>query len=148
MQNHSRGRRKAVRNPVAKALRAIDWMIQEPLPGVGVRHMAGALNLRPSNVHRLLATLVEEGFVQQDERTARYSLGPELLRWAQIITARTPLREIALRQMRVLVQACNETVFLGVYDPMRREMMFTANVESEHPLRYMIELNQWMPMNT
>lgn len=137
-----------MRNPVAKALRAIDWLIQEPLSAVGVRHMAGALNLRPSNVHRLLATLVEEGFVQQDQRTARYSLGPELLRWAHIITARTPLREIALHEMRALVRACNETVFLGVYDPMRREMMFAANVESEHPLRYVIELNQWMPMTT
>jgi DNA-binding IclR family transcriptional regulator len=135
-----------VRNPVAKALRAIDWLIQEPLPAVGVRHIAGALNLRPSNVHRLLGILVEEGFLQQDERTARYSLGPELLRWAQIITARTPLREIALHEMRTLVEACNETVFLGVYDPRRREMMFAANVESEHPLRYVIELNQWMPM--
>lgn len=137
-----------MRNPVAKALRAIDWLIQEPLPGVGVRHLAGALKLRPSNVHRLLATLVEEGFVQQDEKTARYSLGPELLRWAQIITARAPLREIALHHMRALVSACNETVFLGVYDQVRREMMFTANVESEHPLRYVIELNQWIPMNT
>ena len=148
MQNHSRNRKRAVRNPVAKALRAIDWLIQEPLPAVGVRQMAAALDLRPSNVHRLLATLVDEGFVQQDESTARYALGPELMRWAQLITARAPLREIALRHMRALVRACNETVFLGVYDQARQEMMFAANVESEHPLRYVIELNQWIPMNT
>jgi DNA-binding IclR family transcriptional regulator len=148
MQNPPRGRKRGERNPVAKALRAIDWLIQEPGPAVGVRHMASALKLPPSNLHRLLSTLVENGFVHQDEHTARYSLGPELLRWAQLITARAPLREIALHQMRALVAVCNETVFLGLYDEVRQEMMFTANVESEHPLRYVIDLNQWIPMNT
>jgi len=148
MQNSSRVRKRTERNPVAKALRALGWLIQVPAAEVGVRHMAGALNLRPSNAHRLLATLVAEGFVQQDANTARYSLGPELLRWAHLIIARAPLREIAMHHMRALVDACNETAFLGLYDPARREMMFAASVESEHPLRYAIDLNQWMPMNT
>lgn len=133
---------------MAKALRALDWLIQAPTSEVGVRHMAAALDLRPSNAHRLLATLVEERFVQQDARTARYSLGPELLRWAHLIIARAPLREIAMHHMRALVDACNETAFLGLYDAARQEMMFAASVESEHPLRYAIELNRWMPMNT
>jgi DNA-binding IclR family transcriptional regulator len=148
MQNQARGRKKPERNPVSKALRALGWLIQGPATEVGVRHLAGALNLRPSNAHRLLATLVEEGFVQQDVRTARYSLGPELLRWAHLIIARAPLREIAMHHMRALVDACNETAFLGLYDAARQEMMFAANVESEHPLRYAIELNRWMPMNS
>ena len=148
MQNPPRGRRRSERNPVAKALRALGWLIQSPDADVGVRHVAGALDLRPSNAHRLLSTLVHEGFVQQDARTARYSLGPELLRWAHLIIARAPLREIAMHHMRALVGACNETAFLGLYDGARREMMFAASVESEHPLRYAIELNRWMPMNT
>jgi DNA-binding IclR family transcriptional regulator len=148
MESFSRSRKKTGRNPVAKALRALDWLIQEPLPAVGVRHIASALHLPPSNAHRLLSTLVKEGFVHQDGETARYSLGPELLRWAQLIMARAPVREVALHHMRALVRACNETVFLGLYDHVRQEMMFAANVESGHPLRYAIELNRWIAMNT
>lgn len=110
--------------------------------------MANALELRPSNAHSLLTTLVGEGFVQQDPQTARYSLGPELLRWAHLIIARTPIRQIAALQMRALVDACNETALLGIYDPSRQEMMFAASVESTHPLRYAIELNKWMPLNS
>jgi DNA-binding IclR family transcriptional regulator len=86
--------------------------------------------------------------VQRDARTAHYSLGAELLRWAHLIMARAPLREIALVRMRELVAECNETVFLGVYEASRREMMFAACVESDHPLRYTIELSRWIPMNT
>jgi DNA-binding IclR family transcriptional regulator len=141
-------RKRTARNPVAKALRALDWLIQEPRAAVGVRQIASALQLPPSNAHRLLSTLVREGFVHQDGETARYSLGPELLRWAQLISARAPVREIALQHMRALVRTCNETVFLGLYDPVRQEMMFAASVESGHPLRYAIELNQWIAMNT
>jgi len=146
MQN--RARRKIERNPVAKALRALEWFIESPATDVGVRQVATALDLQPSNAHQLLGTLVEEGFVRQDARTARYSLGPELVRWAHLIIARAPLRQIAMHHMRALVDACNETSFLGLYDPARQEMMFAASVESEHPLRYAIELNRWMPMNT
>lgn len=146
MQN--RARRKTERNPVAKALRALEWLIESPAADAGVRQVAAALELQPSNAHQLLGTLVEAGFVQQDARTARYALGPELVRWAHLIIARAPLRQIAMHHMRALVGACNETAFLGLYDAARQEMMFAASVESEHPLRYAIDLNRWMPMNT
>ena len=148
MHTPRKAKSKGQRNPVAKALRALDWFIQSPASAVGVRRLAVELDLRPSNAHALLSTLVEEGFVQRDARTAHYSLGAELLRWAHLIIARAPLREIAMVHMRELVAECNETVFLGVYDASRREMRFAASVESNHPLRYTIELNRWIPMNT
>jgi len=135
------------RNPISKALRALSWLIQTPAAEVGVRQMAQALELSPSNAHSVLNALVEEGFVQQDARTSRYSLGPELLRWAQLITARAPIRQIALTHMRKLVDACNETAVLGIYSSARQEMMFAATVESTHPLRYALELNKWIPVH-
>jgi DNA-binding IclR family transcriptional regulator len=48
--------------------------------------------------------------------------------------------------MRQLVDACNETAALSVYDPTRLQMMFAATVESSHPLRYAVELNRWAPV--
>ena len=139
---------KIERNPVEKALRTLTWLIQSPATDVGVRELAAALRLPPSNAHRLLSTLAAEGFLHRDGTTARYALGPELLRWAHLIMARFPLRRVALHHMRALVEQCGETAFLGVYDPARREMMFAEAVESSHPLRYAISLNKWMPMNT
>jgi DNA-binding IclR family transcriptional regulator len=140
--------KKTERNPISKALKALDWLLNTPESDVGVRQVANALALRPSNAHSLLTTLVSEGFVQQDPQTARYSLGPELLRWAHLIVSRTPIRQVAVRHMRALVDACNETTLLGLYDASRQKMMFAESVESRHPLRYVIELNKWLPLNS
>ncbi|HVT26704.1 MAG TPA: IclR family transcriptional regulator [Lacipirellulaceae bacterium] len=134
------------RSPITKALRLLNWLIETSEAEVGVRQMAAALRLSPSNAHQLLTSLLAEGYVQRDPDSGRYSLGLELLRWAHRIVGRIPLRTVALPQMQALVEACNETVFLGVYDPTRREMMFAASVESMHPLRYVIELNRWFPV--
>jgi DNA-binding IclR family transcriptional regulator len=49
--------------------------------------------------------------------------------------------------MRGLVDACNETALLGIYDRSRQQMIYAASVESSHPLRYAIELNQWLPIH-
>jgi DNA-binding IclR family transcriptional regulator len=136
----------AKRNPVAKAVRALNWLMQTPEEEVGVRQMAAALSLTPSNAHQVLNALLAERLVHQDKSTGRYSLGLETLRWANLIVDRTPLRAIALPEMRRLVQTCNETVFLGIYDYGRREMMFAANIESMHQLRYVIALNRWFPI--
>jgi DNA-binding IclR family transcriptional regulator len=108
--------------------------------------MATALAIAPSSAHRLLTNLVEEGYVQQDTRSQRYLLGPELMRWAHLIIARTPIRQIAIEHMRGLVDACNETALLGIYGGSRQEMMFTASVDSSHALRYAIQLNAWVPV--
>lgn len=138
---------KIDRNPISKALKTLAWLIQTSATEVGVRQMASALNLSPSNAHGLLKTLVNEGLVEQDVQTARYFLGPELMRWAHLIIARTPIRKIALEHMRQLVDTCNETSVLGIYSSARQEMMFAATVESTHPLRYSLALNEWMPVH-
>lgn len=135
------------RNPISKALRTLAWLIEAPASEVGVRQMAQALQLSPSNAHSVLTSLVGEGFVSQDPDTSRYSLGPELVRWAQLIMARAPIRQIALVHMRKLVDACNETAVLGIYSSARREMMFAASIESSHPLRYALDLNTWIPVH-
>src|SRR5919199_5881785 len=133
--------------PVKGDLRVLSWLIQEPSGSAGVREVAVALGISPSSAHRLLAALVEEGFVRQDAETSRYSLGIELYRLANIAAAKAPIRRAALKHMQRLVDACNETALLRIYSDLRQEMMFAAQVESQHPLRYVIELNRWLPLH-
>jgi DNA-binding IclR family transcriptional regulator len=49
--------------------------------------------------------------------------------------------------MTALVADCDETVLLGAYEARRLQMMFVDVVYGSHPLRYVIELNQWMPIH-
>ena len=135
------------RNPITKALRVLSWLIQEPSGSTGVREMATALGLSPSNAHRLLTVLAEEGLVRQDAVSSKYHLGVEFYRLANIAAAKAPIRQAALKHMRRLVDACNETALLGIYDDLKQEMIFVARVESKHALRFAVELNQWMPVH-
>lgn len=134
------------RNPVSKALKALTWLAQNPAADIGVRDLAAGLSVSPSSAHRILNSLCEDGFVQQIEATGRYAIGIEMFRLASLVASRSPLRETALKHMRKLVDLCNETALLGVYDYSRKQMIFAASIESEHQLRYAIELNKWVPV--
>ncbi|MDB5405252.1 MAG: hypothetical protein JWL84_164 [Rhodospirillales bacterium] len=136
------------RNPISKALKVLGWLAENPSSEAGVREVAAGLQISPSSAHRLLLALAEEGFVQQNSQTSQYSLGLEFFRLAQLTTGKAPIRQAALEPMRHLVDACNETALLGIYNQVRQEMMFAASVESGHSLRYVIELNKWMPVHT
>jgi IclR family acetate operon transcriptional repressor len=138
---------KTDRAPIVKALTALTWLVQEQAADVGVRELAAAMSVSPSSAHRLLATLTEVGFLRQDERTARYSLGLEFPRLCHIATTRLPIRQAALPYMTQLASQCGETVLLGLYDRERQKMMFAANIDAPHPLRYVIELNAWLPIH-
>jgi DNA-binding IclR family transcriptional regulator len=56
-------------------------------------------------------------------------------------------KNAALPILKQLVDECNETAILGLYDSTRQQMVFAASVESPHPLRYVLEFNQWMPLH-
>jgi DNA-binding IclR family transcriptional regulator len=134
------------RSPGLRALKALAWIVQEKAPEIGVREMALGLQVSPSTAHRLLSELVRADFVKHNSYNGRYSLSLEFLRLAHLAIAHTSLQQVALTHMRRLTHACNETSILGVYDSMRQEMMFLAMIESSHSLRYVIELNKWLPI--
>lgn len=141
MRDHSR-------NPVGKAIEALIWLVESDQQAVGVRELAGALNMSPSSAHRILHELVEAGLVAQQGDRQDYGLGVGFFRIVQRGLAKLPLHQVAADALRSLVAACNETALLGLYDPARQEMFFAACVESTHTLRYAIELNTWVPVHT
>lgn len=135
------------RDPVSRSLEALSWIICEAGPSFGVREMASELGILPSAAHRALTALALKGLVRQDEETGRYVIGTETFRLAQVALERFPLRHIAMPHLQRLVDACDETVLLGIYDVGRMQMMFAAAVESRSPLRYIVRLNEWVPLH-
>lgn len=136
------------RNPVSKTLRTLELILDSDQSAIGVRELAAIMDVSPSSAHRILNGLVDEGYVSRDPNTHRYSIGVGYLRLAHLAIERTPIRNMGIQAMRHLVDVCNETALLGLYDPMRMEMMFGASVESTHPLRYAVTLNKWAPVHT
>lgn len=136
----------AKRNPAARVLRALSWLVTEANTDYGVREMATALQIPASAAHRLLSVLLKEDYVRQKASSSRYLLGPQLLRLANVAVAKSPLGQIAHDRMAELVDDTGESALLGHFDDSRLEMMFAKIIESSAPLRYVVQLNTWMPL--
>jgi IclR family acetate operon transcriptional repressor len=79
--------------------------------------LAGATALAPSTAHRLLSTMLELGFVQQDGESRKYGPGPRLLGLVSAAEQRlAALRTAALPHMTELATACGETAHLTILD--------------------------------
>jgi DNA-binding IclR family transcriptional regulator len=59
---------------LVKALRILDVLAERPA-GFGITELSEALHIGKSTVHRLLATLKEEGYVVTHPEGSRYILG-------------------------------------------------------------------------
>lgn len=138
------------RDVFGKALQLLWHMVDAPSTqgkGWGVRELSPVLGVSPASVHRLLTMLADYGLIQRHPRSGRYHLGSESFRLGLSLTAHLDLRNVGTPVMEELVAQCNETAFLGMFDPARMEVMFVAAVNSKHPLRYVVPLNEWFPVH-
>lgn len=126
-------------------MQALKKMAEESERAWGLRELGRALELPPTTVHRVLGSLESQGIVERSSE-ASYRLSLDFIRLALRATTRFPLLDLARGSLGKLVEECDETTALGVYDPLRQQMAFLATVESSKPLRYVIELNAWIPV--
>ncbi len=95
---------------------------------MGVTELARHLGLAKSTVHRLLATLLSEGFVRQLE-DGRYTLGFTLWELGSRMVGRLQLREVAHPIMEELRNKTSETVHLSILDG--TDVLYIDRFESE-----------------
>ncbi len=114
-----------------KGLRILERVIQSDAP-VGVSTLASVMKLPKSNVHRTLSTLVESGYLMQDE-AGNYK--PTLRIWEQgtRVIARDTLRRAAVAFMQSLQQETSETVNLIVLDG--DECLYIHQIAAPMPIR-------------
>jgi len=114
--------------------------------GLTLSDLAQRVGLAPSTVHRLLATLEQRCFVQQDETSQRwtvgvaaFTVGSAFLRERKLATAGRPV-------MQALMQEVGETVNLGVAD--EGEVVYVTQVESHAPMRAFFRPGRRAPMHS
>lgn len=134
------------RDPVAKAFTALMYMAESQESAWSARGLAAALDVPLSTAHRTLASLERAGAVERDADSSLYKLGADLQRMARILVTRFPLLDLAREQLRTLTERTGETSIFGEFDPDRFELMFVAQVEGSHPLRYVVPLHSWVPI--
>jgi DNA-binding IclR family transcriptional regulator len=105
----------------------------------------GALDLPKPTIHRLFATLEEEGFLQRDIDGRAYSPGPRMRRLASGILSSLRIRTARQAILRRLSREIGETCNIALPD--RDEMIYLERVETEWPLRIQLPQGTRVPFH-
>ena len=114
-------------------------------PKLGVSELSRRLDLDRATVHRMLRTLCEDRFIEQDMDTRLYRLGPGVLEIAQSFLRQYGIGEIARPQLEALRDTTGETVGLKILEG--RESVCIAAVEGRHAVRVSYYIGERMPLH-
>jgi DNA-binding IclR family transcriptional regulator len=105
--------------------------------------LAQVAGLAPSTAHRLLTTLVDLGYLQQDSESRMYGVGHGLLGLVSAAEQRlSGLRAAALPHMTELAAACGETAHLTILDG--SEVIFIEQVLGPRTIRMEVKVGTRM----
>ncbi len=105
----------------------------------GVSDLARRLDLAKSTTHRLLATLTDEGLLEQDTESGRYRVGLAVFDLAAAAQS-LDLHEAVLAPMTQLRNQTGETVQVAVLDG--REVVYVHRLDSPNTLRMFVEVGR------
>ena len=107
--------------------------------GLGVTELSDSLGLHKSTVHRLLATLVYRGYVEQDEY-GRYKIGLKLFEIGGTVLNKMDLRKRTKPYLIRIQQETRETIHLGILD--NKEIVYIDKEETTETIRMYSEVGR------
>ncbi|MCR3922128.1 MAG: IclR family transcriptional regulator [Firmicutes bacterium] len=114
---------------VERALTLVEILAEEAVP-MSITDIAKQVELKISTVHRLLATLIYKGYVEQEVGTSKYKLSLKLLSLGQASIYPLDLRSTARPFLDELVERCNETANISILD--NGEVVYIDQKESNN----------------
>lgn len=135
------------REPVARAIDVLIWLADHPTDAWSVRQVAREMNAFPSTIHRIFQLFESRNIVSRNSE-GRYTAGLELFRISQVFSRRLSPVRVARPHLERLAESSGETVLLGAYSARRGQMMVIDMIQAPHPLRWVVELNQWVAVHS
>lgn len=116
---------------LARGLEIVACLAQEN-EGVGVRDLARQMDLSPSIAHRLVKTLSEYGFLEQDPTTQRYRIGHRAFEIGNTYLRHHSLETIAPAIVKPLALEHQFNAFIGILRG--RHIVYTMGFPSSAPV--------------
>jgi DNA-binding IclR family transcriptional regulator len=117
---------------ILKGLTVLERLAESDQPR-GVSELSRQMSLSKSNVQRLLRTLVDLGYAQQDESTGRYAPTLRMWEFGYKTLSRDRVKLAAAPYLRQLAERIGETVFLCVGDG--PDIIYVDRVDCTDPSR-------------
>lgn len=112
-------------------------------PELSMTQIADQIGIHKSTVHRLLATLERNQFVQRNPATGTYRLGIRLLQMAYLTLEQNDLRRLAASHLRVLNEKYQENIHLAILD--EADVVFVSLLESPQRVKLAAAIGQRLP---
>jgi IclR family acetate operon transcriptional repressor len=129
---------------VSKALGLLDFLAQ-PEARFGLTDLARLSGHDKATTRRLLIELMENGFVEQDEETRHYLLGPALLMLGRAREDRFPFFKTAMPSVRTLAEVTGETAHASEYSA--GGMTSVCNHQSDKSNRVIVQTGERLPLH-
>ena len=126
---------------IEKAFRILEILCEEG--EMSLSRLSKKTDLKKSNVHRLLATLIYLGYAKKDSATSLYSPTLKVFEIGNAILNRIELQPIVRPFLQELGRKFHETINLAVLD--RWEVICIDKVESSESLRTDIKVGTRVP---
>jgi DNA-binding IclR family transcriptional regulator len=98
-----------------QALKVLQSFTREK-PHWGVRELAKELDMNHSIVYRILATFLENGFLQQNKETKKYELGLKFMEYGALVREQLQISDRINPIMKQLSEDTGESIFLTWLD--------------------------------
>ncbi|MCL6594171.1 MAG: IclR family transcriptional regulator [Alicyclobacillus sp.] len=114
-------------------------------PEKGITEIAHELQLSKSTVHRVMATLAEEGFVTKDPKTHKYRLGLSLLSLGGVIMSHLDICREGQQLLEEFVHRFDETAHLAVLEGY--STVYVSKIECKHPVKILTHIGRRNPLH-
>ncbi len=126
-----------------KAIRILE-SFSEDNKTYSLNELCQKTGLAKTTVHRIIKTLIYEGWLIQDDYTKRYSIGYGLMGFENLISIKDNLIAIAEPEMVEMRDIFNETVTLTILEHEHARCIHKA--ESDHPIKLTSVVGSYMPL--
>jgi DNA-binding IclR family transcriptional regulator len=133
---------------IAAIERAVDVLLlfgEPKVTDLGVTEIAARRGLSKAVVHRILSSFRASGFVEVDESSRRYRLGPAALRLGLAYLDRVDVRDMARPELEGLVAATDETATLSIRSGWQR--IYLDQVTPPRDVKMVVQLGQSVPLH-
>jgi IclR family transcriptional regulator, KDG regulon repressor len=127
---------------ILKGLTVLERLADSDQPR-GVSELSREMSLSKSNVQRVLRTLVDLGYAQQDEATGRYAPTLRMWEFGYKALSRDRVKLAAGAYLRTLAERISETVFLCIRDG--ADIIYVDRVDSTDPTRVFCTVGMRLP---
>lgn len=128
---------------VSNALRILQAFTFESYE-LGITELAKEVGIAKSTAHRIVSSMVVEGFLEKNPVNEKYRLGLTLFRLGALVRQRMSLSTEARPYLMELRAKTNETVLLAVPDA--NQILYVFHLESSHAIRMRSDIGVRKPM--